>query len=109
MRNRGRFGFACLASFKRLSKQALLYLSKLRPPRYLDQFVECLRISLDAGVERLRLAALVLDRDLAGALLNGWWWWWAPPIVVIVTLFVGLFLISQGLDEWANPRLRRSV
>ncbi|MCB9149976.1 MAG: ABC transporter permease [Caldilineaceae bacterium] len=44
-----------------------------------------------------------------GALLNGWWWWWAPPIVVIVTLFVGLFLISQGLDEWANPRLRRSV
>ncbi|MEZ4707230.1 MAG: ABC transporter permease [Caldilineaceae bacterium] len=44
-----------------------------------------------------------------GALLNGWWWWWSPPIVVIVLLFVGLFLISQGLDEWANPRLRRSV
>lgn len=44
-----------------------------------------------------------------GSLLNGWWWWWAPPIVVIVVLFVGLFLVSQGLDEWANPRLRRSV
>ena len=43
------------------------------------------------------------------ALLNGWWWWWAPPILVIVMLFVGLFLISQGLDEWANPRLRKQV
>ncbi|MEM7538141.1 MAG: ABC transporter permease [Chloroflexota bacterium] len=44
-----------------------------------------------------------------GSLLNGWWWWWSPPIIIIVVLFVGLFLISQGLDEWANPRLRRSV
>jgi peptide/nickel transport system permease protein len=43
------------------------------------------------------------------SLINGWWWWWAPPIVVIVMLFVGLFLVSQGLDEWANPRLRKSV
>ncbi len=43
------------------------------------------------------------------SLINGWWWWWAPPIIIIVLLFVGLFLISQGLDEWANPRLRRSV
>ena len=44
-----------------------------------------------------------------GSLINGWWWWWAPPIFIIVFLFVGLFLVSQGLDEWANPRLRRSV
>jgi peptide/nickel transport system permease protein len=44
-----------------------------------------------------------------GSLLNGWWWWWAPPIFIIVFLFIGLFLVSQGLDEWANPRLRRSV
>ena len=43
------------------------------------------------------------------SLINGWWWWWAPPIAIIVILFVGLFLISQGLDEWANPRLRKSV
>lgn len=44
-----------------------------------------------------------------GSLLNGWWWWWSPPIIMIVLLFVGLFLISRGLDEWANPRLRRGV
>lgn len=43
------------------------------------------------------------------SLINGWWWWWAPPIIIIVMLFVGLFLISQGLDEWANPRLRKQV
>jgi peptide/nickel transport system permease protein len=44
-----------------------------------------------------------------GSLLNGWWWWWAPPIFIIVYLIIGLFLVSQGLDEWANPRLRRGV
>ena len=43
------------------------------------------------------------------SLLNGWWWWWAPPIIIIVTLFVGLFLVTRGLDEWANPRLRKRV
>lgn len=43
------------------------------------------------------------------ALINGWWWWWAPPIVVLAILFVGLFLITVGLDEIANPRLRRAV
>ncbi len=43
------------------------------------------------------------------ALLHGFWWWWLPPIVVIVILFVGLFSLSLGLDEIANPRLRRSA
>lgn len=43
------------------------------------------------------------------ALLHGLWWWWAPPIVVIIILFVGLFNLSAGLDEIANPRLRRAV
>lgn len=43
------------------------------------------------------------------SLLQGWWWWWVPPIFVIVVLFVGLFLVSSGLDEWANPRLRTRV
>lgn len=43
------------------------------------------------------------------ALLHGMWWWWAPPIIIIVTVFVGLFLLSTGLDELANPRVRRTV
>ena len=43
------------------------------------------------------------------ALINGWWWWWAPPITILAILFIGLFLVSIGLDEIANPRLRRAV
>jgi peptide/nickel transport system permease protein len=43
------------------------------------------------------------------AIINGWWWWWVPPIVVIGTVFIGLFLVAIGLDEVANPRLRRTV
>jgi peptide/nickel transport system permease protein len=40
------------------------------------------------------------------ALLRGLWWWWVTPIIALLVLFVGLFLVSSGLDEIANPRLR---
>jgi peptide/nickel transport system permease protein len=43
------------------------------------------------------------------AIINSWWWWWIPPIVIIIVLFTGLFLVAVGLDEFANPRLRRRV
>ena len=43
------------------------------------------------------------------AVINGWWWWWLPPIFIICVLFVSLFLIGVGLDEVANPRIRRQV
>lgn len=43
------------------------------------------------------------------ALLRGMWWWWLPPVVIIAALFVGLFLLTAGLDEIANPKLRRSM
>ncbi len=43
-----------------------------------------------------------------GAVLRGMWWWWGPPIVLIMLLFIALFMIAQGLDEVANPRLRRA-
>jgi peptide/nickel transport system permease protein len=43
------------------------------------------------------------------AIVNGWWWWWVAPIVIIAALFTGLFLVAVGLDEFANPRIRRSV
>lgn len=41
------------------------------------------------------------------SVLRGMWWWWAPPIVTIVLVFIGLFLITMGLDQIANPKLRR--
>ncbi len=43
------------------------------------------------------------------ALLRGFWWWWIPPILVLVILFLGLFLLTAGLDELANPRLRQQA
>jgi peptide/nickel transport system permease protein len=41
------------------------------------------------------------------AVLRGQWWWWGPPIVAISFIFVGLFLLSAGLDRIANPKLRQ--
>ena len=43
------------------------------------------------------------------AILRGMWWWWLPPIVLLVVLFFGLLLLTIGLDEIANPRLRRTA
>lgn len=43
-----------------------------------------------------------------GAILRGMWWWWVPPMAAISYVFIGLFMISLGLDELANPRLRRA-
>ncbi|MEX1020226.1 MAG: ABC transporter permease [Litorilinea sp.] len=42
------------------------------------------------------------------AFLRGLWWWGAVPIITVALIFVMLFLISVGLDELANPRVRRS-
>ncbi len=53
------------------------------------------------------LGMMIYHNIWYGSLVNGWWWWWSPPIVVIVILFIGLFMLSRGMDEWANPRLRR--
>ena len=43
------------------------------------------------------------------AIINGWWWWWAAPITIILVVFLGLFFLTVGLDEVANPRLRRQA
>jgi peptide/nickel transport system permease protein len=43
-----------------------------------------------------------------GATLRGMWWWWGPPIVILILVFMSLFLIAQGLDRYANPRLRHA-
>ena len=42
----------------------------------------------------------------AAAILRGMWWWWGIPIAALVVVFSGLFLMTVGLDEIANPRLR---
>lgn len=42
------------------------------------------------------------------AFLRGLWWWGAVPITIVALIFVMLFMISIGLDEVANPRVRRA-
>ena len=42
----------------------------------------------------------------AAAVLRGMWWWWGIPIAALIVVFSGLFLMTVGLDEIANPRLR---
>lgn len=42
----------------------------------------------------------------SAAVLRGMWWWWGIPIAALVVVFSGLFLMTIGLDEIANPRLR---
>jgi peptide/nickel transport system permease protein len=44
-----------------------------------------------------------------GATLRGMWWWWGPPILVLIIVFFALFMIAQGLDRYANPRLRQTA
>jgi len=41
------------------------------------------------------------------AFLRGMWWWILEPVGVIILLLTSLTLTSFGLDEVANPRVRR--
>jgi peptide/nickel transport system permease protein len=43
-----------------------------------------------------------------GAFFNGWWWWPIGPAVAMVLILGSLALINMGLDELANPRIRRT-
>jgi peptide/nickel transport system permease protein len=43
-----------------------------------------------------------------GAFFNGWWWWPIEPAIAMVLILGSLALINMGLDELANPRVRRT-
>lgn len=42
------------------------------------------------------------------AFFNGWWWWPIFPSLAMVLILSSLALINMGMDEIANPRIRRS-
>jgi peptide/nickel transport system permease protein len=42
------------------------------------------------------------------AFFNGWWWWPTIPALAMVLILGALALVSMGLDELANPRVRRA-
>jgi peptide/nickel transport system permease protein len=40
------------------------------------------------------------------ALIAGVWWWLAAPIAVSIVLFLGLYLLFSGVNEYIDPRTR---
>jgi peptide/nickel transport system permease protein len=63
---------------------------------------------LGLGPVHIPNLGMVLQFAFEGAALyTGAWWWWGAPSAALFILFMGLFLVSLALDEYANPRLRR--
>jgi peptide/nickel transport system permease protein len=44
----------------------------------------------------------------ASAFFNNWWWWPLAPSIALVLILGSLALVKMGLDELANPRIRKS-
>ena len=62
-----------------------------------------------SSLETNTLGVTIYLANFNAAMLHGLWWWFLPPVIIIVILFVGLFGITVGLDELANPRTRHRV
>jgi peptide/nickel transport system permease protein len=54
------------------------------------------------------LGNIIWSAQSQGAFFNGWWWWPLAPAFAMVLILGSLALINMGLDELANPRVRRS-
>ena len=54
------------------------------------------------------LGNIIWSAQSQGAFFNGWWWWPIEPAVAMILILGSLALINMGLDELANPRVRRS-
>ena len=54
------------------------------------------------------LGNIIWSAQGQGAFFNGWWWWPIEPAVAMILILGSLALINMGLDELANPRVRRS-
>lgn len=54
------------------------------------------------------LGNIIWSAQSQGAFFNGWWWWPIAPSVAMILILGSLALINMGLDELANPRVRKS-
>lgn len=62
---------------------------------------------LGLGPQNIPSLGITLNNAInASAILRGMWWWWGVPTVILILIFMCLLLISVGLDEVSNPRLR---
>jgi peptide/nickel transport system permease protein len=63
--------------------------------------------ALGLGPTRVPSLGMIINYALtSSALVRGMIWWWLPPIIALIIIFTGFFLMTIGLDEIANPRLR---
>lgn len=64
---------------------------------------------LGLGPQRVpSLGVTIFFSIQAAAILRNMWWWWGIPTLILCLIFIGLLLINLGLDEVANPRLRKA-
>jgi peptide/nickel transport system permease protein len=54
------------------------------------------------------LGNIIWAAQTQGAFFNGWWWWPVFPALALSLILGSLALINMGLDEFSNPRVRRS-
>ncbi len=54
------------------------------------------------------LGNIIWAAQSQGAFFNGWWWWPLEPAFAMILILGALALVNMGLDELANPRVRRS-
>jgi len=54
------------------------------------------------------LGNLIWAAQNQGAFFNGWWWWPLIPSFAMILILGALALVNMGLDELANPRVRRT-
>jgi peptide/nickel transport system permease protein len=54
------------------------------------------------------LGNIIWSAQTQGAFFNGWWWWPIEPSVAMILILGSLAFIIMGLDELANPRVRKS-
>jgi len=114
-------GYVQIARLSGMSNLGIIF-KEMMPnlaPYIFASFVSAVAAAILASIGLEALGLGPLDSPTLGmtiywniwysSILHGWWWWLVPPIAVIILLFVGLFMVTAGLDEIANPRLRRQM
>lgn len=54
------------------------------------------------------LGNIIWAAQAQSAFFNNWWWWPMAPAVALVLILGSLALINMGMDELANPRVRKT-
>ena len=54
------------------------------------------------------LGNIIWAAQTQSAFFNGWWWWPLEPALAMVLILGSLALIIMGMDEFANPRIRKA-